>query len=58
MAETETTWFCYMVRCSDRSFYVGIANDVEERIKRHNWSVGPDYTAKMKTGDFGLDRAL
>src|SRR5271170_4635341 len=37
-----------MVRCSDRSFYVGIANDVAERVKRHNWGVGPDYTAKRR----------
>jgi putative endonuclease len=37
-----------MVRCRDDSFYVGIANDVEERIKRHNWGVGPGYTAKRR----------
>ena len=47
MAETEI-WFCYMVRCRDDSFYVGIANDVEERVKRHNWGVGPGYTAKRR----------
>ena len=47
MAETEI-WFCYMVRCRDGSFYVGIANDVEERVKRHNWGVGPKYTAKRR----------
>ena len=48
VAEAETKWFCYMVRCADGSFYVGIANDVEERIKRHNWGVGPSYTAKRR----------
>jgi predicted GIY-YIG superfamily endonuclease len=37
-----------MVRCRDGSFYVGIANDVEERVKRHNWGVGPGYTAKRR----------
>jgi putative endonuclease len=47
VVETEV-WFCYMVRCADGSFYVGIANDVEERIKRHNWGVGPGYTAKRR----------
>ena len=30
------------------AFYVGIANDVEERVKRHNWGVGPGYTAKRR----------
>jgi putative endonuclease len=48
VAGTETRWFCYMVRCADRSFYVGITNDVEERVKRHNWGVGPSYTAKRR----------
>jgi putative endonuclease len=38
-------WFCYMVQCSDDSLYVGIAMDVEERVKRHNWGVGPAFTA-------------
>ncbi len=48
MAEAETVWFCYMVCCSDGSLYVGIATDVEERVKRHNWGVGPNYTAKRR----------
>ncbi len=48
MAEASDSWFCYMVRCKDGSFYVGIANDVAERIKRHNWGVGPSYTAKRR----------
>jgi predicted GIY-YIG superfamily endonuclease len=47
VAENES-WFCYMVRCRDGSFYVGIANDVEERVKRHNWGVGPGYTEKRR----------
>jgi predicted GIY-YIG superfamily endonuclease len=34
-----------MVRCKDDSFYVGIAIEVENRVKRHNWGVGPRYTA-------------
>src|SRR5215813_564932 len=37
-----------MVRCRDDSFYVGIANDVQDRLKRHNWGVGPSYTAKRR----------
>ena len=41
-------WFCYMVRCSDGSLYVGIALDVEDRVKRHNWGVGPRYTASRR----------
>jgi len=41
-------WFCYIVRCKDDSLYVGIATDVAERVKRHNWGVGPAYTAKRR----------
>jgi predicted GIY-YIG superfamily endonuclease len=48
VAETEGIWSYYMVRCSDGSLYVGIATDVEERVKRHNWGVGPGYTAKRR----------
>jgi putative endonuclease len=48
MAEQESCWFCYIVRCRDDSLYVGIANDVSERVKRHNWGVGPDFTARRR----------
>ena len=41
-------WFCYMVRCKDDSLYVGIAQDVVERVKRHNWGVGPEFTARRR----------
>ena len=47
MAE-ESIWFCYMVRCRDGAFYIGIATDIEERVKRHNWGVGPEFTARRR----------
>ncbi|MHB8756182.1 MAG: GIY-YIG nuclease family protein [Candidatus Acidiferrales bacterium] len=37
-----------MLKCCDGSLYVGIANDVAERAKRHNWGVGPTFTAKRR----------
>jgi predicted GIY-YIG superfamily endonuclease len=37
-----------MLRCSDSSFYVGIAIDVDDRVKRHNWGIGPRYTARRR----------
>jgi len=48
MGASEEPWFCYMVRCSDDFLYVGIAIDVEERVKRHNWAVGPEFTARRR----------
>jgi putative endonuclease len=37
-----------MVECRDRSLYVGIATDLGEREKEHNWGVGAEYTAKRR----------
>ena len=45
MTESEERWFCYMLRCSDESLYVGVAKDPERRVKRHNWGVGSRHTA-------------
>jgi putative endonuclease len=44
----DEAWFCYLVRCKDGSLYVGIATDVIERVKRHNWGVGPGFTARRR----------
>ena len=30
------TWFVYILRCSDKTFYTGITTDIERRIKEHN----------------------
>ena len=48
MGASEQAWFCYMVRCADGSYYVGMAVDVVERVRKHNWGVGPEYTAKRR----------
>jgi len=48
VAASEQVWFCYMVRCADSSYYVGIAVDVFERVRKHNWGVGPEYTARRR----------
>jgi putative endonuclease len=46
--ESAEEWFCYMLECSDHSLYVGIATDLVERVKRHNWGVGPEFTARRR----------
>ncbi len=43
-----TPWSCYMVRCRDGSLYVGVATDLKERVKEHNWGVGAKFTAKRR----------
>jgi putative endonuclease len=44
----DSSWFCYMVRCKDGSLYVGVATDLAERIREHNWGVGAKFTAKRR----------
>src|SRR6202035_619233 len=48
MEEIEAPWFCYMLECRDGFLDVGIASDVQARLKRHNWGVGPGLTEKRR----------
>ena len=41
-------WFVYLVRCSDKSLYCGISNDVHRRLKEHNAGKGAKYTRSRK----------
>ena len=40
-------YWVYMVRCRDRSFYVGVTNDVDTRVAQHNFGI--DETAYTYT---------
>jgi predicted GIY-YIG superfamily endonuclease len=37
-----------MVRCRDGSLYVGMTNDLEKRIKEHNWGVKSEFTRRRR----------
>jgi predicted GIY-YIG superfamily endonuclease len=37
-------WFVYLLKCSDNSYYTGIAQNVEERLNRHQTGRGAEYT--------------
>jgi putative endonuclease len=37
-----------MVRCRDGSLYVGMTNDLEERIREHNRGVKSEITTKRR----------
>jgi len=41
-------WFCYLLECSDSSYYVGITNDLELRVSEHNEGSGSAYTAARR----------
>ena len=39
------SWFVYMVRCADSSFYTGITKDIDKRVAEHNNHItGAKYT--------------
>lgn len=44
MKPSAKQWCVYVLRCSDRSLYCGITNDLPRRIKQHNCGKGARYT--------------
>jgi putative endonuclease len=40
----EKKWLAYLVRCSDKSLYCGITNDLKHRLMEHNSGKGAKYT--------------
>ena len=46
MSDTKASdWFVYIVECADKTFYTGVATDLDRRIEEHNSSkVGARYT--------------
>jgi len=44
MVLRDNIYFVYILECSDGTFYTGITNDLEKRIKMHNLGKGAKYT--------------
>jgi len=42
----EKKWFVYLLECQDGSFYTGVTNDVEARMKVHATGKGSKYVYK------------
>ena len=40
----ERKWFVYILNCADDTFYTGITNDLDRRIKAHNAGTASKYT--------------
>lgn len=38
------TWYLYILRCGDGSFYTGITTDVAHRLQMHEQGKGAKYT--------------
>ena len=43
MSSEKSTWFVYMIHCSDDSYYTGITTDVERRFEQHKNKKGAKY---------------
>ena len=44
-ANTGAVFYCYMIRCADGSYYIGVSEDPERRVQEHNEGKGSDWTA-------------
>ena len=42
--QDQMPWYLYLVECADGSYYAGITNQLENRIKAHNMGQGARYT--------------
>ena len=40
----EKTWWVYILRCGDGTFYTGVATDVAARLETHRCGKGAKYT--------------
>ena len=45
---SEKKWVVYLVRCSDKSLYCGISNDLKSRLIEHNTGIGAKYTRSRR----------
>ena len=44
----EKKWMVYLLRCSDKSLYCGISNDLNSRLIEHNSGKGARYTRSRR----------
>lgn len=43
------TFFVYILKCNDDSYYVGVTNDIERRLEEHNQGISANsYTCKRR----------
>jgi putative endonuclease len=38
-------FYCYILECADHSLYVGVTDDLPQRVQYHNQGKGSDWTA-------------
>jgi len=48
MSKDNLKWSIYLLRCSDGSYYVGVASDITHRLRQHNSGLGPEFTRNRR----------
>lgn len=46
IANSNDSWYVYLLQCSDGSFYTGVTTDLKRRVRQHNGEIvgGANYT--------------
>ena len=44
----EKQWFVYLLECQDGSFYTGVTNDIDKRMKIHAEGKGSKYVRQKR----------
>ena len=39
----KTSWYVYILRCKDKSLYIGVTNNIPKRVSVHNLGKGSKY---------------
>ena len=52
------TCYCYIVECSDGTYYTGWTTDPERRVKQHNKGIGAKYTSVRRPVKLGYLESL
>jgi len=41
-------WSCYLLSCSDGTYYCGVTKNMKKRLKKHNSGKGAKYTRNRR----------
>jgi putative endonuclease len=47
-AAADAPYYTYILQCSDGSFYIGMTNNLERRLRAHNEGVASKYTRSRR----------
>ena len=48
MSSSKKSWVVYLLECRDGTYYCGITNDLDKRMKDHNDGKGAKYTRSRR----------